>query len=282
MLGARVASAVVLIPIVLLLIWFSVETTAVLAVVGALIGTSEFYNIAAHAPARYRPLTLPGLVLALFLCYFAWSPYARSLILCAIAIGLLLIFAALFLLLRDFGSPKPADSKAGFGMNWLLTVFAPVYVTMPLALLVLIRKEEPTFHLSGWLWLALLGTWGTDTAAYFVGRWLGKHKLAPGISPKKTVEGAIGGVIIGVIAVVILGQLLLNLPLYFGLLLGLAVTSGSIVGDLFESWVKRRFDTKDSGTLIPGHGGLLDRIDSFLAVSVLVYIFFKIYPHLGH
>jgi phosphatidate cytidylyltransferase len=277
MLGARVASAVVLIPIVLLALWFSVETTALLAGIGAIIGTYEFYNMATHAPAHYRLLYLPGFILAAALCYAAWSPYAHSLILMVIAIILFMAIILVALGVRDLLDPKPADAKYTFGWNWTLSVFAPVYASLPLALLVLIRKDQAPLSFSGWVLLAMVGTWGTDTAAYFTGRFFGKHKLAPVISPKKTIEGAVGGVVLGVIAVVLIGKLTLGLHLYFLVLLGLVVSIASILGDLFESWVKRRFDTKDAGNLIPGHGGLLDRIDSFLVVSVLVYLSYKIY-----
>lgn len=276
MLGARIASAVVLIPVVLLMIWFSTETTAVLVAVAAVIGTYEFYTMAAHAPRPFYPLTLAGYILAAF---FAFAGYDGSLLLILIGTVIFALYTAVIIPLRDrTTSPRPANSETVKGQtslwNWLLTVFAPIYAGVPLALLILIRHNDDTQYFDGWVLLALIGTWGTDTAAYFAGRMFGKHKLAPTISPKKTVEGAIGGVIFGVIATVIVGGIFLQQPWYLTIPLGLLIAIASIAGDLFESWVKRRFDTKDSGKLIPGHGGLLDRIDSFLAVSVLVYIFY--------
>ena len=122
-----------------------------------------------------------------------------------------------------------------------------------------------------------MGTWGADTGGYAFGRLFGKHKLAPKISPKKTVEGAIGGILTAMLGVGLVGGLALNIPVYWTLPLGAGLAVVSIIGDLFESWIKRRFDTKDSGKLIPGHGGLLDRIDSFLAVTLLVSLFMAIY-----
>lgn len=282
MLGARVASAVVLIPVVLFMLWFSPETTTLLAAIAAVLGTSEFYNMAIRSRFHYHPLFLPGFVLAAFLAYAAYLP-ANSLLLMLIAVGLFTLVAAVTIWLRDKTMPDLNPTKNRSLWNWILSVFPPVYVGLPLALLVLMRIQAGNNGI-GWIALALLGTWGTDTAAYFVGRAFGKHKLAPAISPKKTVEGAIGGIVFGIVGTVVVGQFLLNppLPLYFSVPLGVGVAIVSILGDLFESWVKRRFDTKDSGKLIPGHGGLLDRIDGFLAVSLLVFIFFEFYPLVSH
>lgn len=122
---------------------------------------------------------------------------------------------------------------------------------------------------SGALWLSfiLIVVWSTDTAAYFVGRKLGKAKLAPLVSPKKTLEGLYGGIIGGVIAYLILGYFLQN-PVFFRLsffILMLFSILFSVVGDLTESMVKRFAEVKDSSQLLPGHGGILDRIDSLAA-----------------
>ncbi|MDR2871295.1 MAG: phosphatidate cytidylyltransferase [Xanthomonadaceae bacterium] len=127
----------------------------------------------------------------------------------------------------------------------------------------------PGSHFNAHLWLlsALMIVWAADSGAYFAGRHFGKRKLAPIISPNKTVEGAIGGILAGIVIV---------LPFGWGLgipsaqwpilmLVALITVLASIVGDLFESLLKRHADAKDSGALIPGHGGMLDRIDSLLA-----------------
>jgi phosphatidate cytidylyltransferase len=128
-----------------------------------------------------------------------------------------------------------------------------------------IHGAEPNGHL--WLFTALAIVWAADSGAYFAGRQFGKRKLAPTVSPNKTIEGLIGGVVAGV--VVGLGGALLagatgaQLPLVA--LVALAATLASVVGDLFESLLKRHAGVKDSGNLIPGHGGILDRIDGVLA-----------------
>lgn len=119
----------------------------------------------------------------------------------------------------------------------------------------------------GWLLLALAIIWATDTGAYFAGRAFGKHKLAPRISPNKTIEGLVGGALAGVAVAMVgaplAGATLAQLPAVA--VVALATVLFSVVGDLFESLLKRHVGAKDSGTLIPGHGGLLDRIDSVLA-----------------
>jgi len=128
-----------------------------------------------------------------------------------------------------------------------------------------IHAAEPSGHL--WLFTALAIVWAADSGAYFAGRQFGKRKLAPTVSPNKTIEGLIGGVVAGV--VVGLGGALLagatgaQLPLVA--LVALAATLASVVGDLYESLLKRHAGVKDSGNLIPGHGGILDRIDGVLA-----------------
>ena len=136
------------------------------------------------------------------------------------------------------------------------------------------------------IWLIFISAWSTDTFAYFAGRTLGKHKLCPKISPKKTISGAIGG-LIGGIGGAMLVFALCQAPLFSGVLARTGFAwwhflifgfVGSIlgqIGDLFESFLKRKANVKDSGTMFPGHGGMLDRIDamSFVAVFVFILVF---------
>jgi len=131
--------------------------------------------------------------------------------------------------------------------------------------LALIYGAQPNGH--RWLLLALMVIWAADSGAYFAGRHFGKHKLSPRISPNKTVEGFIGGmvasILIALIGAPIAGASIAQLP---AVALVVVVTVGfSVVGDLYESHLKRHVGAKDSGDLIPGHGGILDRIDSVLA-----------------
>jgi phosphatidate cytidylyltransferase len=124
-----------------------------------------------------------------------------------------------------------------------------------------------------WVLLVLLGVWGFDTAAFFTGRYFGRHKLAPHISPGKTWEGVIGGLVLSIAAGLLITVKPLGIPWYLaggiGILLGIA----AVVGDLAESFIKRQTQVKDSGQMMPGHGGLLDRLDSLLFAVIVVYLF---------
>lgn len=129
-----------------------------------------------------------------------------------------------------------------------------------------------------YLILIVISCFVTDTGAYFVGRACGKHKLAPVISPKKTVEGFVGGIAINVVVYLIVGLILqfgLQTPVSLPMLAILAVVCGVLdqFGDLSMSAIKRNFEVKDFGNLMPGHGGVLDRFDSLLYVGAFVYIF---------
>jgi phosphatidate cytidylyltransferase len=127
----------------------------------------------------------------------------------------------------------------------------------------------------GWIWLifTLAATWACDTAAYFVGKAFGRRRLAPELSPKKTLEGSLGGFAGSILVGFVFSLIYDFLPLSKLLLLSLAVGAAAQVGDLLESAFKRQAGIKDSSDLIPGHGGILDRIDSALFTTPLVYYF---------
>ena len=138
--------------------------------------------------------------------------------------------------------------------------------------------------------LAFIGAWVTDTFAYFTGMLLGKHKLIPDVSPKKTVEGAVGGIAFCVVAFVGFGILYNNLwllegdtplPLWLMATVGLLVSLVSQIGDLSLSLLKRKYGIKDFGKIFPGHGGVMDRFDSVLAVSIMLLVCFTTLGVLG-
>ena len=132
--------------------------------------------------------------------------------------------------------------------------------------------------------LIFVGAWMTDIFAYFVGVLFGKHKLIPDVSPKKTIEGAVGGTVFCILGFVGFGLLYNHfwiaegstaLPIWFMMLMGLFVSLVSQIGDLALSLLKRKYGIKDFGKILPGHGGVLDRCDSVLAVSIILCIFFS-------
>ena len=138
--------------------------------------------------------------------------------------------------------------------------------------------------------LAFVGAWVTDTFAYFTGMLLGKHKLIPDVSPKKTVEGAIGGVVFCTLSFVGFGLLYNHLwvadgekaiPLLAMAIVGFIVSIVSQIGDLSLSLLKRKYGIKDFGKIFPGHGGVLDRFDSVLAVSIILTVSFVVFTMLG-
>jgi phosphatidate cytidylyltransferase len=168
------------------------------------------------------------------------------------------------------------EGLRGINLVWLLA--GVVYIAVPCVVVIWLRRIDPQgFQFIIWIFVVI---WATDIGAYFTGRSLGGAKLAPKISPNKTWAGFFGGIILAIAASLILNDY--ANPSYGTLELLAASLVLSIVGqlgDLLESWVKRVFGVKDSGSLIPGHGGVLDRIDAILLaapVAGLIAVFFQI------
>ena len=152
------------------------------------------------------------------------------------------------------------------------SVFPMLYLGLPIGALVAIRDMRGPQG----LFLLMLTVMVSDTAQYYSGRAFGRHLLAPTISPKKTVEGAIGGFIFGMLLLAVVGRWWLpDMPMPIRALLGAVVVSLGIAGDLFESMLKRSASVKDSSSLIPGHGGVLDRIDALLFAAPIYYVVLK-------
>lgn len=192
------------------------------------------------------------------------------------------VFAAAVVLLGVAGFTR-AEPRDGF-LTWAVTSFGLAYVALLAPFIVVVAHLAPAggtaatpigalnLHAgTAWMLLLLLVVWGYDSGAYLTGRWLGRRRLIDHISPSKTVEGLVGGLLAGTVAAGI-GAWLIGLepwqPLVIGPIIGLAAQAG----DLAESLIKRAAGRKESGFLVPGHGGVLDRIDSFLfAAPVLVF-----------
>jgi len=256
----RVLSGVVLGVVALGLIWF-LSSIALLAVAMAVAALAfiEYEKIVDAIGAKVPYWTaLLATLLACAMVPFQWVDISSVL-----ALALLLI--ALNVLLSDrVGTPILADTAAA--------VLAPVYMGLPLGALVGVHAIAGREAV-----LLLIATVAvSDTAQYYSGRTFGRTPLAPLRSPKKTREGAAGGFIVAPIFLTVAGGYWLpSAPPVWLAVLGAGIVLAGIIGDLFESMLKRAADMKDSGTLIPGHGGVLDRIDALLFAAPVFYFFLR-------
>ncbi|TVP75284.1 MAG: phosphatidate cytidylyltransferase [Gemmatimonadales bacterium] len=264
-LGLRLTVAAVGIPFGFAVVWAGGPWLAVFATLLALLGTEEVLHLARSGGQRpFGWIALPAsalLVLAAWFAgtYVAWAPLAVLIILLAAASSLL---ASVFLRRMEEG-PLPAIGS---------TLLAILYAGAPFAFAVFLRDHPAgDWTAPGWdgvflLVFALTVTWLGDSAAYFGGRAMGRRKLLPAVSPKKTVEGALSGLVGASAGAALMVAFLLPV---WGSGLTLSVTGGAIlgallgmaaqVGDLAESLLKREAGVKDSGRILPGHGGVLDR-----------------------
>ena len=212
----------------------------------------EFAGIA----RRYRPLVVPA-----YLSVAALVIAAEL----GTAFNLLYVLVAAFALIFAFAAQQREGATAAMGV----TLLGVVWIGIPLAHAVLLR-ELPD-HGAALLIDVLVGTFVADSAAYATGRMFGSHKIAPNLSPNKTVEGLVGGFVIGTMGLWFAGLYQDWLSGVDALTLGAAVAAVAPLGDLFESMLKRDLGTKDTGTLFGPHGGLLDRLDAVFFTIVVGY-----------
>jgi phosphatidate cytidylyltransferase len=159
-----------------------------------------------------------------------------------------------------------------------VAVLATTYVGMLGGSLIRLHNDFPEGYKL--VFFLLLVVWMGDTGAYYTGRQFGKHKLSPRISPKKTVEGLIGGVCASILAAVIIHFTFFpKFPIVHAVIAGVILSVAGVIGDLAESMWKRSAAVKDSGTLIPGHGGFLDRFDSILFTAPILYLYWTLIVH---
>ncbi len=181
--------------------------------------------------------------------------------------NVLMVLAAAFPLMFAFGAS--ARYRDGVTISVSVTLLGIVWIGIPLVHAVLLRDLPD--HGAALLVDVLVGTFVADTAAYATGRMFGSHKVAPGISPNKTIEGLIGGFVIGTMAFWFAGLYQDWLSGIDALIIGAAVAAAAPLGDLFESLLKRDLGTKDTGTLLGPHGGILDRLDAVFFTVVVGY-----------
>jgi phosphatidate cytidylyltransferase len=250
MLKQRILTAIILIPLVFISILYTSPAVFrfILAIV-LLVAAWEWNTLSGIESTPRRFLCL----LLLAVCFWLSSLFPQGMV---IGLGVVWwLWATYRLVMQQFNQPFVIKHERYIG----ILIFTTCWISFSF-----LRDQN-----QNWVIMLLLIVWLADTAAYFIGRRFGQHFLAPQISPKKTREGAYGA-LLAVFVAILLGGLIMELQvgfLAYLALLGLITASISIVGDLFESLLKRQAGTKDSGQLLPGHGGLLDRIDGLLAAA---------------
>jgi phosphatidate cytidylyltransferase len=256
-LRVRVASASVLIPAVILALWFGGWAWLLLVAVAVAVLANEWGMMSAPvAPVRIATAVTVGVLAAVFVTYVNLLP-REELGLMWLAWSLVVVGAALAALVARGTAERPADAAYGV-----------IYIA-PCAIALLWLREMP--HGRSWTTMLFAVTWSADICAFLVGSALKGPKLWPRFSPNKTWSGFFGGLAGAMIAAVIVAAFSdATLVWYAAALVGLAGGLATMAGDLWESMLKRRFGVKDSGDLIPGHGGLLDRVDGLMFASVII------------
>jgi phosphatidate cytidylyltransferase len=270
---ARVLTALALIPLVLAAVFStSPWPFAALLVLVTVIGVSEVVRLTGQVLAAFGApfvalailVFTPGYHMDKAAATAPWHPY----------IGLGGFFSAVFAIVAIALLKPPPDKSQ------VHALLASGWVVGPAASLFALHQAggyDHPWHLPNPVLMAILPLWAGDTAAIFIGKAFGKRLLAPKISPKKTVEGSIANLLACLLAAWGIGAWV-GVPVPQSLASGLAAGTLGQAGDLFESWVKRRADLKDSGTILPGHGGVLDRIDSLLFTApavALILLFWR-------
>jgi phosphatidate cytidylyltransferase len=286
----RVLTAVVLVPLVLLAVfrapWWLFAGLLILVIVLATheyLGIIKAYGIEAQRWALYAVSILAGAASSLGIVMAYLGMVGGEMFSWPLFLSPLLLFAVVLVFRRDMHMALPAAAVSAFGV---------VYIAMPLGLLGALRERSGVAVI-----FVLFSVWAGDTAAYYVGRSLGRHKLAPTVSPNKTWEGAIASLIASIViaalacyfrapisqwfgrATVLMTdapirlQPLSTLPWLQVFVVGVVTNAAAQFGDLFESAIKRGAQIKDSGSMVPGHGGILDRIDALLFAIPVVWLY---------
>ena len=269
----RYVGAVVLMPLVIFLLLGGVYLRVLVAIL-SLLGMYEFYKVIKSKDIN--PINIVGYIMCI-LYYIMLNNNMEF------KYTILIFTFAVFIM---FCIPT-LNTKYNF-IDISVTMLGFIYVAIFFSFIVLVNmKNVEVLNTNVYIgkyfvWIIFIASWMCDTAAYYAGRHLGKHKLCPKVSPNKTVEGSIGGLFGSIVSCVVFGQLintygtninLLHINLFNYALIGLLCGIFSQFGDLAASSIKRHVNVKDYGNLIPGHGGILDRFDSILFSSVIVYYY---------
>jgi len=280
-LRTRVISALVLAPIILAIVLLGEPWLSLLVGVAAFLALVELVGLldtAGHQPPQVLTIVSGMALVAAGLIAANGTNVGGVAAILIVALdppGLVTAtFVAAMLLFAAVGFTR-ADPRAGF-MTWAITSFGVAYVGLLLPTIVVVAHLAPSggsantpvgvFGIgsgAAWALLLVLVVWGYDTGAYLVGRSLGRRRLLDHISPSKTVEGLAGGLVLATLGAGV-GAALVGLEPWHPLIIGPVVGLAAQAGDMAESMLKRAADRKESGFIVPGHGGILDRIDSFL------------------
>jgi phosphatidate cytidylyltransferase len=257
----RVLSGAVLLGLAIAVVWLS--PAAVFFVVAELLLVLGFVEYAALARSSGLPVPAgPACAAAMLTC----AAFTRG---SAAPIDVVLMTA--FVALGAVTLTAWSGGRDAIGLA-AASLFPSLYLGLPLGAMIAIRETRG----GQGLFLLMLTVFVSDTAQYYSGRAFGRRPLAPKVSPKKTVEGAIGGLLFGSVALAVAGGWWLPaVPVGLRVLLGVTIVALGIAGDLFESMLKRSAGVKDSSSLIPGHGGILDRIDALLFAAPVYYVVLK-------
>lgn len=262
--AVRIISAVVGFFILLFFVFIGGLPVEIGAAGVSLIGMFELYRAVSK---KIKPVHFVGFAAELY--YVFGFHYAK---LSSAGINLIVIMAAVMLTLVFLVAMHESTNIHDVSITW----FGFLYVGVLMYCLALLYKVDRAL-----VWLPLLCAWGSDTFAYFIGINFGKHKMAPVLSPKKSVEGAVGGVVGAGVLVALYCAVFVAMgsdkSLFVLVPIGMVAAAFSQIGDLAASAIKRQTDIKDYGNIMPGHGGILDRFDSVLFTAPTIYILFSVF-----
>ncbi len=256
----RIITGVIGVPLVILIVTLGSPTLNYAMIVISCLGIYELFHTMRdiHNPIKYVGY-------GSLLLYFAFFKIINAHY--SIYLALLIVIALICMVIKH---PKYSIIDVS------LTIFSSLYIGLLFGFIILTRN---TVYGAFWVWLIVISSWGSDTFAYFTGILIGKHKLAPKLSPKKTIEGSIGGLIgaglLGYVYTIIYTHYTFGVLREHTVVVIITVIIASIIsqfGDLAASAIKRFFDQKDFGYILPGHGGILDRVDSLLLVAPVIYV----------
>ena len=275
MLVKRVITAIIGVIAAIFIVNFGQWVFALAALLLAALAWHEYCNMMKRLEIKVASFL--GLLAIALLSFIAWQGNSKEMM--AVVLFLSLILLAKTVLAHTKFNLRDA----------VYTIAGIIYIGLTFSHLSMLRFTDTSLYIGTsfftlqagavYLWFAFIGTWASDTFAFLVGTKIGKHKLAPAISPGKTWEGFTGGAI-GSIAAVLACGYLWKISLVHSAVMGLLIGVVAPLGDLVESALKRFAGVKDSGRLLPGHGGVLDRFDSMMFVVPVIYYY--VYIFFGH